>query len=809
MIRGEGRALGAGVLVLVALTIFVALRLELTTDITHFLPGGESDPEVSIAKELAAGELSRTMVLLVDGPDSQSAVEAGRAFEAALRAEPRVAEAMAHLEAGPPQGVEEALWKLYQPRRLGFFAPDADSVDALTTPAALRESAAYLKSRLALPISGLISRVAPEDPTLILPGLFDRLQGGSGSSLSVLDGRFITDDGRAAVLFLGTHAPSTDSRVQKPLLEGVAAAFAQVEAESALPIFLSISGANRFAVRAERAIKADIQRVSIGSLLGLLLLLLSLFHSLRLVVLVLPIVASGFVAGLAACLLLFGSVHGLTLAFGAAMTGVSIDYAIHFHCHQALAPHPGGPRKTLASIWKGLSLGAATTIMGFVAILLSKVPGLRELAVFSTVGIACSLLATQAFLPALALRSKPPASTRRAVAGLTRLLTGGSRAMLWLPTAAVIFLIGFGLPKLSWNDGLSDLNRLDPELVAEDEAVRERVVRYEQGRLVVAVGVDEEAALQVNEAVAAALDSAQAAGEIEGSRSLNPMLPSAATQRAVDARLRADADLWPRLSTALEGEGFVPDSFEPFHAALQEPAPTPLRLADLQASPLAPMVRPFRVTLGERVGIVSFLHQISDEPALRSRLEAIEGASLIDIEGTLSGAYGAYRQRMLRLTLLGLVAIVGLVALRHGVPKHGVLKHGAPRRGAPRRGALRPTLTACAPAFLAAAGTVAILSLLGLQLNVLSLVALLMVVSMGVDYGVFLTESSADAAALEATHLAVFVAGTSTLLGFGLLAFSSQPPLFSIGITAGIGVLLCFLLAPTWNALLGPKHEAD
>ena len=162
-----------------------------------------------------------------------------------------------------------------------------------------------------------------------------------------------------------------------------------------------------------------------------------------------------------------------------------------------------------------------------------------------------------------------------------------------------------------------------------------------------------------------------------------------------------------------------------------------------------------------------------------------EGARLVDIEAVLSGAYVSYRQRMIWLLSLGLMAVVGLVSLRHR--------------------ALRPTLMALCPALLAAAGTVGILSLAGQQLNLLSLVALLMVVSMGVDYGVFLAETCARPNALRATHLSVFVAGVSTILGFGLLAFSDQPALFSIGSTAGLGVLLCLLLAPTTCTLLRPR----
>ena len=246
--------------------------------------------------------------------------------------------------------------------------------------------------------------------------------------------------------------------------------------------------------------------------------------------------------------------------------------------------------------------------------------------------------------------------------------------------------------------------------------------------------------------------------------------------------VRGDADLWPRLTAAFEARGFRPGAFEPFREALAAPAPEPLRPGDLEGSGLEALVRPFGVALAGRVGFLSFLHELRDEDALRAALEQIPGVRLIDIEATLSAAYGVYRQRMMWLWFIGLGAVVALVALRHRQ--------------------WRPTVIACVPAVVAAAGTVGLLSLCGVPLNMLSLVALLMVVSMGVDYGVFLAESRRDARRLDASCLAVFVAGVSTALGFGMLAFSDQPPLYSIGLTSGIGVLLCLALAPTMCALI-------
>jgi predicted exporter len=83
-----------------------------------------------------------------------------------------------------------------------------------------------------------------------------------------------------------------------------------------------------------------------------------------------------------------------------------------------------------------------------------------------------------------------------------------------------------------------------------------------------------------------------------------------------------------------------------------------------------------------------------------------------------------------------------------------------------------------------------------------------MVVSMGVDYGVFLAEHRRDPIARDATLLAVVLAGVSTILGFGLLALSSQPPLYHIGLTSAVGVLLCLLLAPTVCALSAQGEQS-
>ena len=788
----ERRALLFGLALLAMLGGVLALQMNVATDITHFLPRGEDHDDVHLARELAAGELSRTMVLLIDAPDAATAAAASRAFEGELSAEPAFTESVQRLVGGSGPDIEDAIWQVYHPHRIGFAAPDPDAARALLTDAALDDSIAGLRRELQTPMSTLLTKIAPEDPLRLLPGLFERLMAGRGAGLKLVDGRFVTEAEDGAVLFLTSSIPMTDATAMRPLLDGIDRAFARVTGSFDEALQLHQSGTHLFATAAEAGIRADIQRVSVGSAIGLTTLFLLLFRSLRLVMLVLPVLLTGFFAGTCACLACFGSVHGLTLAFGAALIGVSVDYGVHFHCHHLHGAAGAAPRESLRAVWPGLGLGALTTITGFLALLASSFPGLRQLATFATFGISAAALSTWLFLPALAGSGARPTA---AAAWLTRLLRrvwfapGRSRLALAAPVIAVLVLIAAGLPRLRWNDGLSGLNKIDPVIQAQDEAVRARVVRFEQRRLVVATGADEQAALKANDEVARQLSSLVEDGALSGFRSVATMLPAADTQRAVDDAVRGDPSLSDRLDAVLKAHDFVPGAFEKWRAFLAAAAPPPLRYADLAATPLAQLVAPFRFTYSGGVGFVSFLHELRDEPALQRALAEVDGGRLIDIEAALSGAYGAYRERLLQLWMIGLSLILLLVGLRHR--------------------ALRPTLIAYAPAVLGAAGTAATLSLLGLELNMLSLVALLMVVSMGVDYGVFLAEHRADSAARDATLLAVVLAGASTVLGFGLLSFSSQPPLFHIGLTSAVGVLLCLLLAPTVCALTTPAHPTD
>jgi predicted exporter len=76
------------------------------------------------------------------------------------------------------------------------------------------------------------------------------------------------------------------------------------------------------------------------------------------------------------------------------------------------------------------------------------------------------------------------------------------------------------------------------------------------------------------------------------------------------------------------------------------------------------------------------------------------------------------------------------------------------------------------------------------------------VMGMGVDYGIFIVDSAEEGTELGATLVSCLLCALTTVLSFGALALSSQPPLRAIGTTTGAGIALALLLAPVSLLLL-------
>jgi predicted exporter len=342
------------------------------------------------------------------------------------------------------------------------------------------------------------------------------------------------------------------------------------------------------------------------------------------------------------------------------------------------------------------------------------------------------------------------------------------------------------LPLLRFDDDLTHLMSLDPSLRAEEERVRARVSREDSGRVIFALGADADAAVARNDAVAARLAAAHAAGRVGEFRSLHALLWSRDLQERNVRALAAIPDLADRVETAFASEGFRPEAFAPFRAALAAPAPPPLDAAALRASPLRDLVAPLLLDLGDRAAAVTYLRGESDPVQLEGELAGLDHVHVFDQKTFVNAIYREFRITTIRQLGVGSGLVVLVLALYY------------------RR--LRPALAAFLPSLLVGGVTAAGFAAVGAPMNLLHVTSLVMVMGMGVDYGVFIVDSARDRHELDGTLFSLFLSCMTTVFVFGTLAISQHAALRAMGATTGIGILVSFALAPL-TLLLLPRAE--
>jgi predicted exporter len=76
-------------------------------------------------------------------------------------------------------------------------------------------------------------------------------------------------------------------------------------------------------------------------------------------------------------------------------------------------------------------------------------------------------------------------------------------------------------------------------------------------------------------------------------------------------------------------------------------------------------------------------------------------------------------------------------------------------------------------------------------------IGVLLVLSMGVDYGIYALESQQHGADDGVTTLgSVLLAALTTVLSFGLLGLSDNPALAAVGSTVGFGLVFTVIASP-------------
>ncbi|HSD16559.1 MAG TPA: hypothetical protein VLC71_04760 [Thermomonas sp.] len=724
------------------------------TDIMALLPGATEDARLAAANQRLADAVAGDVVVLLATSDWQATRAAALAFANAVAAGPAL-----RATKDDDDALASAIAS-HAPHRQGLLTPAQRRWLQSATPDAVTDLA---MARLYSPVGGGLGRWQ-DDPLGLWPAWW---QARAGQGMQVRDGLVSVRDATGrdwALLRFHSAQPAFRLDGDAPLQATLDAATRRARAAAGGSLEVLRGGVPLHAEAAASRAAFEVNTIGLGSLLAVLLLVWLAFRSLRPIALVAVSLLVGLAAAIALTSWIFGQVHLITLVFGASLAGVAEDYGIHyFACRQG---HPQVPPRTMMrSLLPALALALLTSVLAYMALGIAPFPGLRQMAVFAATALTATFITAALWFPWLDAGTPRHSRFAARIAGsLARWprwrpnLVGGVIALL-----ALVF-IGGGLQRLQASDDLRGLQTSPSELLGNEIAIGKLLGLPSPAQYFLVEGIDAQAVLRTEERLTAALQRQADAGHLQGWRAVSDWLPSLRRQQA-DRELVIPAETLARTRVA---------------AMLGEPTPAPATVASVplqvEDGLRQPLAAPLRALwLGEvdgRHASIVMLQGLTPAHlgAVAAAGQGIEGVRWVDRTATFAGVLHHYRLQMGWLLLAGYVA-VGLALLARF-----------------RRNAWR----AWVPTALAALASLAALGWLGVPLQLFGVLAQLLLLGLGVDYGIFLLEHEGDGA----SWLAVCLGAASTLLAFGLLSLSATPALHGFGLTLLFGIGLVWLLSP-------------
>lgn len=753
-----------------ALVLGVFRVVTVRNDMVDFLPAGETPAARLMLGELRSGAATNLILVGIEGAPVTELARISRDMATRLRA----SGLFSLLENGPrPRGGPEQDFLFAHRYQLSAdTTPEAFAVDALHRDfqrilELFRSSAATFAEQYGL-----------GDP----PGIFFALarQWMGDSDVRILFGAWFARGSERTLMLARTQANGLDTAAQEKADTEIRSAFASANPGEAR---LIVTGPAIFARDAARAIRSDVELLTICSTLLVAALLFWRFRSLWVIATIaVPILLSIAVAALAVQAA-FGFVHGITLGFGMTMLGVSVDYPVLLIGHRKRAEVASA---TLRRIGFSFNLAVLTACLGLTGMVFSGFNGIAQLGCFAVVGLLVAAGATRWLLPGLIVA----ADLAPVAAGDPRQLLRVEvlrryRALAAVPVLAALLFLAVRPPHLERE--LANLSPVPKQAMDRDTELRGQIGAPDVGHAIVLRGATAEQVLQRGEALLPALEALKASGGIGGYESAARFLPSAETQRRRMDAVPPQPELANRVAAAAKDSPFKAEAFEPFLEAVADARHAkPLGLSDMTPPLIQARLQPLIFERdGKWYGLV-VPRRLADPQRFAAIATGIPDAAYLDIGREANAMVATYTAQAWRWLLFG--GLAALAALAFGL--RDALQVGR-------------VMVAIGCAVLV---TVAILTAMGSAISLLHIVSLQLVAGVGFDYALFFARRQLDDEERARTLRTLVTCNGMTLLTFGVLAFCHTPLLREIGLTVAVGVVaaICFTFL-----LVGPARPGS
>jgi len=628
----------------------------------------------------------------------------------------------------------------------------------------------WILSQLYSAFSGVSGKELQNDPLMLMRGS-QLAMAKNGQRLRLMDGWLVTQDQQGNYWYLlhGEQAGSSfDMQQTHHLVNSLGALENKLKARYPQAQLLS-RGTVFYSDYASQQAKQDVTTLGVATLLGVVLLIVLTFRSLRPLLLCLISIGIGALAGTVVTLLIFGELHLMTLVMSMSIIGISADYTLYYLTERMVHGAETSPWQSLKKVQNTLLLALLTTVVAYLVMMLAPFPGIRQMAVFAAVGLSASCLTVIFWhpwlcrglpvrpVPALGLMLRWLASWRR-----------NKKLSIGLPVVLALFSL-LGLATLHVDDDISQLQALPQQLLTEEKAITALTGQSVDQKWFVIYGKSAQQTLERLETFTPALEQAKKEGLLAGYRTLP--LNSLARQQQDLSLLK---NVTPAVTQALNNAGLA--TVNPDLNAM------PVTVDAWLASPASEGWRLLWLSLknGES-GVLIPVEGVKQSDALNALSLKHAGVAWVDRKSSFDELFALYRYILTGLLFVALAVIACGAMIRLG---------------------WRKGLISLVPSILSLGCGLAALSLSGHAVNLFSLLALVLVLGIGINYTLFFSNPRGTPLT---SLLAITLAMLTTLLTLGMLVFSSTQAISSFGIVLVSGIFTAFLLSPL--AMPGKKEK--
>ncbi|MBQ0711643.1 MAG: hypothetical protein KBT53_01640 [Porticoccus sp.] len=537
---------------------------------------------------------------------------------------------------------------------------------------------------------------------------------------------------------------------------------------------LLTSGLIFHAIEGSQIAQKEVSTVGLGSLLAIIVLVVSVFRSIQSLLFMLCVLGCSTVVALSSTWLVFGQVHIVTLAFGSTLLGLAADYCFHFLVKMRALGHA---KKTRKILFKGLLVSAVSSILAYLAQMFSPFPGLQQFAIFVSSGLAAAcvtVLLLGGALPTTVPNPVPLGVAYNRFFKPLYLKIVHFRCSVLLALLLFVIIAVHTVIQRGANDDVRLLNTSGKQLLSTEKRVRALLGSHSVQRYFLIEGKSREGVLQKAEVLDDVFGrrSEQSSGGMLISSAA--VIPSILRQKS-DYRLIKEKIYSKRGAAALLCERLGSDC-----AWLQPPASfRPVTLSE-ELPPIVKMLYPMEALVKQNTAVI-FLKGATEKDKAWANDIQLPGVRYIDQVQNLSVILMGSRQQVSWL-LAGFMVCLALA---------GTILFGS--RVIVIIGAVT---ISCLAALLFSAP---------MGVTLFHVLALLLVIGIAVDAAVFFITPGLDRNTWSASSLAC----VTSVVAFGLLSFSGVPLLNQFGKVVFFGLVTAWLVIPIFHHLVTTSHEKN